>query len=384
MAAHARLFAGHGYPVRLIAGRGASADPRIEFRHVPQIDSRAPAVEEVNRELGAGRVTSAFHALVEELAAALEAALIGIGICIAHNVVTLHKNLALTTALHRLARARRVRVIAWCHDFAWNDPIYADALHSGEPWELLRQPWPGVKYVVVSQTRRGELARLLGIAEQAIEVVTAGIDPLEFLGMGEAVAGWVRQFKLLEAAPLLLLPARVTRRKNIELAIEIVAALRERGAKPKLLVMGPLGPHNPANRAYFEELRALEDQRSLENEIIFLQEHGTVSDAARRDLYTLSDALLFPSEREGFGIPLLEAGLVKLPVFCADIPVFRETAREDAYYFDLAESPPVIAERMMRTLQEEARYRLKRRVLDEYSWERLYLQCLEPLVLLQQ
>lgn len=355
----------------------------MEFRDILELDSRAPSVEQVNRELAAGQVTSAFHALAHELTMALEAALTGVEIGIAHNVVTLHKNLALTAALHRLTRAGRVRFIAWCHDFAWEDPIYVNALHPGEPWDLLRRPWEGVKYVVVSQTRRAELAGLLGLREQAIEVVTAGIDPLEFLDIGDTVSGWVRQFKLLEADPVLLVPARVTRRKNIELAIEVVAALRAQGAKPKLLVMGPLGPHNPANRAYLQELEDLQKQLCLEREIVFLQEHGAVSDAARRDLYTLSDALLFPSEREGFGIPLLEAGLAKLLIFCADIPVFRETARDDAHYFGLAESPPAIAERMIQTLQQDARYRLKRRIIEGYSWERLFAERIEPLVLAQ-
>ena len=85
--------------------------------------------------------------------------------------------------------------------------------------------------------------------------------------------------------------------------------------------------------------------------MVFLQEHGRVSDAARRDLYLAADLLLFPSLREGFGIPILEAGIARLPVFCSDIPPFRESAGEAAHYFGLDEDPAAIAGRIAAFLE---------------------------------
>jgi hypothetical protein len=111
--AHAKLFAAHDYPIRIMAGRGASDDSRVEFVRIPEMDSRAPAVEAVNRELDAGRVTPAFSALADRLTRALEDVLADVDVCIAHNAATLHKNLALTTALEQLARRRRVRHRHW-------------------------------------------------------------------------------------------------------------------------------------------------------------------------------------------------------------------------------------------------------------------------------
>jgi len=177
-----------------------------------------------------------------------------------------------------------------------------------------------------------------------------------------------------------LLPARVTRRKNIELAIEITAALRELGRAPQLVVMGPLGPHNPANAAYLQELRGLQRARHAEDAVLFLQEHGTVDDATRRDLYLLADALLLPSAREGFGIPILEAGLARLPIFCSDLPAFRELAGANAHYFSLDESPALIARRIAQFLNQGACYQLKQRVLREYAWDRIFAQRIQPLV----
>ena len=53
-------------------------------------------------------------------------------------------------------------------------------------------------------------------------------------------------------------------------------------------------------------------------------------------LYFFSNALLyvFPSIDEGFGIPLIEALKLKVPVICSDIPIFREIADDSVLYFE--------------------------------------------------
>jgi glycosyltransferase involved in cell wall biosynthesis len=380
IATHAQLLADHGYPVEILAGRGEQSDSRVPVRIIPMVDSKHALTAQVNAELAHGVVPPDFHSLLSSLTHALSDALVGVDVLIAHNVPTLHKNLTLTAALHEFARSNRVRLIAWCHDFAWTDPVYANELHSGFPWDLTRVPWPNTAYVVVSEARRIELAHLLDLDESKISVVPPGLDVHAFFGLTEMTLRWDRNLNLLDGAPLLLLPARVTRRKNIELAIEIIAALREVGHAAKLVVMGPLGPHNAANVDYLNELCALRHERRVDDAVIFLHEYGTVSDLERRDLYALADALLFPSEREGFGIPILEAGLARLPIFCADIPPFRESAGEHAHYFALDESPRAITARMAVFFEHDPRYQLKQRVLRDYTWERIFSERIEPLL----
>jgi glycosyltransferase involved in cell wall biosynthesis len=384
IAVHARLLADHAYPVKIIAGRGGEFDSRVPVEIIPAADSRDTRVLEVNRALKSGTVTGEFHSLVASLKHALADVLKGVDICIVHNALTLHKNLALTGGLREIAARNRTHLIAWCHDFAWADRVYAKDMHAGPPWDWLRQRWEGVRYVVVSEARRKELARLLEMPEPEIEVVTPGVDVISFLGIGDIVARWGRQLGLFEAQPLLLLPARVTRRKNIELAIEITAALGQQGLNPRLVVMGPLGPHNPANARYLDELRSLRRERGVEEAVIFLNEFGEVDDAARRDLYLIADALLFTSEREGFGIPVLEAGLARLPVFCSDIAPFRESALQWGHYFALDESPAVIAKRMVEHFGSDAGYQLKQRVVRQYAWPRIFQDHVEPLLKVQR
>jgi glycosyltransferase involved in cell wall biosynthesis len=373
-------MADRGYTVKVIAGRGEVFDARISVIVIPLADSRHHDVTSIQAELARGMVSHRFHALVAKIRGALAEALVDCDLCIAHNVTSLHKNLALTAALKEIVDTGQIRVIAWCHDLAWLDPLYRPELHEGWPWDLLKTAWPDACYVVMSQARRGELAALLGIAASDITVVRAGVDAREFLGIREMAARWADALNLWDAQPFMLLPARVTRRKNIELGIEITAALQRYGLAPKLVVMGPLGPHNPSNVAYLAKLRALSQERGVANAVIFLQEHGHVSDATRRDLYLLADLLLFPSQREGFGIPVLEGALAKLPIFCSNIPPFRESAGDWAHYFDLDESPDAIARHMAEVLAHDPAYQLRRRVLHEYRWQRIFDEEIEPLL----
>lgn len=380
MAEHARLLAARGYGVRLIAGRGGPAPAGCELALVPLAGSRHRRVDAVQAELTRDRVTDEYRELVAELVQELRSALDGCDVCLAHNVASLHKNLALTAALEQVTREGGPRLVAWCHDFAWTDPLYRPALHAGWPWDLMRTPWPGVRYVVVSRDRQNELAGLTGLAQDEIALVPPGIEPVAFLGIGRRVAGWLEGLGLGNARPLMLLPARVTRRKNIELGIRITAALLAGGLAPRLVVMGPLGPHNPANAAYLEELKDLAAGLGVAEAVVFLQQHGSVSDASRRDLYLAADLLLFPSLREGFGIPVLEAGVARLPVFCSDIRAFRESAGDAAHFFGLHEEPMAIAARIASFLERDEAYTLRHRVLSEYAWPRIVETQIIPLI----
>lgn len=58
-----------------------------------------------------------------------------------------------------------------------------------------------------------------------------------------------------------------------------------------------------------------------------------ISDEFLEMVYAASTCLIFASEGEGFGLPLIEAAKHRLPIIARDIPVFREVAGEHAFYF---------------------------------------------------
>ena len=57
------------------------------------------------------------------------------------------------------------------------------------------------------------------------------------------------------------------------------------------------------------------------------------SDEFLEKLYSASTCLIASSYGEGFGLPLIEAGRHKISIIARDIPVFREVAEDNAFYF---------------------------------------------------
>ncbi len=382
LAHHARLMTEAGHAVTIIAGRGSSLSPQIPFVRIPEVDSRYPEVLAVKAELDAGRVSPRFNALVDRLLELLSRELEGFDYLIAHNVASLHKNLALTAALFALHQNPGFpALILWHHDLAWTSPRYRSELHEGFPWQLLRQAWPGVTNVIISQQRRLELSRLFGIDPETVQVIPNGVDLHSFYKLEPQTIELARSLGLFDADPLLLLPVRLTTRKNIELALHITAALTTEFPNVKLLVTGPEGAHNPANREYRQKLFKLRDDLSLQDRAVFMAEVTSefLPDEIIADFFRLSDALLFPSREEGFGIPLIEAGFSKIPVFCADIPVLRELGGEEVNYFDPDGNPETIAARIANTLKSEATQRWARKAKHGYSWRSIYRESIEPL-----
>jgi glycosyltransferase involved in cell wall biosynthesis len=71
-------------------------------------------------------------------------------------------------------------------------------------------------------------------------------------------------------------------------------------------------------------------------------------------LYRRAALVLLPSEREGFGLPLIEAMACGTPVLCSDLPVLREVGGEAAEYCPLGE-PSTWAVRVASLLRERER-----------------------------
>lgn len=380
---HANLMAGAGHKVRILAGRGAQTDPRIEFTHIPEIDSLHPRVLALKAELDQGQIPKEFETLVDDLKGALKEHFDWADVVIAHNVASLHKNLALTAAIRSLWRDEGApRLILWHHDLAYTTPRYRSEIHPGYPWSLLKDEWRGAQHVVVSEQRRDELARLLGVSVDCIRVIPNGIDTARFFKLEKITRQLIQRLNLLEAAPLLLLPVRLTPRKNIELALHSIAVLRQRMPQARLLVTGPLGPHNPKNVAYLERLRALRQELELEDIVWFLAEEveGFLPDEVIADFYRLADALLLPSREEGFGIPILEAGISSLPIFCTNIPPLRALAGEQADYFSPDDDPQRVADLIEQRFGSEPLLKMRLRVRQGFVWENVYWRYIAPIL----
>ncbi|MDD2922415.1 MAG: glycosyltransferase family 4 protein [Anaerolineales bacterium] len=383
IAHHARLMSANGHSVRLVAARGESLSAQIPLIQIPLADSRHKRVAKMKEQLDRGEVAVDFESLRDELSRELQTALAGADVLIAHNVCSLNKNLALTAALHQLHINKKLpRLILWHHDLAWTTPRYLPEMRDGYPWDLLRVDWGETAHVVVSELRRAELAGLMKIPPSSIRVIPNGVDIARFYKLEALTQNLLEQTHLMDSAPILLLPVRVTPRKNIELALRTLVELRKQYPNAALVVTGPLGPHNVNNIKYFEKLISLRKQLGLEGAAHFLAElaDSFLPDEVIADFYRVADALIFPSREEGFGIPLIEAAFSHLPAFCADIPPLRELGLADAIFFSPDEDPAKIAELMIDYFQSALPARLAMRARLSFCWEAIYRQYIAPIL----
>ena len=101
---------------------------------------------------------------------------------------------------------------------------------------------------------------------------------------------------------------------------------------------------------------------------------GPVADAEMPALYRAADAFAFPSEREGFGLVVLEAQAAGLPVVASDLPVLREflSPGEDCLMVPAGDAAALAEALVAATSRGPARERLLaagRETARRFTWE---------------
>ena len=111
--------------------------------------------------------------------------------------------------------------------------------------------------------------------------------------------------------------------KNREGLIELYAELRQRLVPPpRLLIVG-----KPLSSQLTQRIREL----GLADDVIQV---SNVSEAQLQALYSLAEALIFPSLYEGFGWPVAEAQACGCPVFTSNRAPMTEVGGDAAAYID--------------------------------------------------
>ncbi|MDQ6883793.1 MAG: glycosyltransferase family 4 protein [Candidatus Dormibacteraeota bacterium] len=387
----AKRLSARSYPVTILSGRGGPlpSPTMIQLRLIPELDSKHSEVTATRDALDRGEVPSSFETLRSCLRERLASELAALDVLIVHNALGLHFNLALTSVLWDLAQRPAPRIIAWYHDLSWVNPLYQPLMHPGEPWSYLRSQNSRITPVFISTQRRHEWEALTGTVQPPETVIPNGVDPFSLLRIGPATRTLVDRLQLDRVDTVLLAPVRITRRKNLEWAIEAAAAVEASGRSVRLLITGPPGPHNPRAHDYVAELKALTTQHRLDESVCFLFEQQppgaqgdyAVDAATLGDLYMLSDVVTLPSTGEGFGLPLAEAAIFRTPIVCTDLPVFREVAPTGPHYVPVEAGAAGFGRAVLDALKRDDA-RLRRRILRDYSWDAIIQQRLEPLLTL--
>ncbi|WEF32929.1 glycosyltransferase [Pseudoduganella chitinolytica] len=182
----------------------------------------------------------------------------------------------------------------------------------------------------VAAELRDWLNQRIGAALPALAVLHHGAD----LGQ-PPVAGATRPPLLQQIAdkPSFLMVGTIEPRKGHLQALEAFEQLWAAGLDVNLVIVGKEGwkPLPDSERRTIPRTVArLKDHPELGRRLLWLD---GVDDATLQQVYLASACLLFPSEGEGFGLPLIEAASHGLPLLVRDLAVFREVAGEAAYYF---------------------------------------------------
>lgn len=272
---------------------------------------------------------------------------------IVHNVFTMPFDLAWTNELIDLTETRPdVRWINWVHDVRWSERV------------------PRAIHVAVSKHRKSEYAK---VTKASIHVIPNGVDSAKVLGLTERI----QQLHLEGAGLLLLQPTRFVRRKNIELGLRVLAELPE---DTLYLVTAAPDPHQKDGVKYFRELKKLAKELGVARRVLFLGEKAVLSDDDVRGLYQMTDVLFFPSTQEGYGLPLVEAALHGVPVFCSDIPAHREVAaRDNTTFFKFSSGAKHIARKVRSDVSVQQRVQ-RRHLMSRLNWKRITQDMLEPLL----
>jgi glycosyltransferase involved in cell wall biosynthesis len=104
------------------------------------------------------------------------------------------------------------------------------------------------------------------------------------------------------------------------------------------------------------------------------------TDKTLANLYRYAEALVYPSEDEGFGIPLLEAMSLGCPVVCSDIDVFKEVAGEAAEYVDPSTTESIAAgvEHVLGNMERRHMLReLGYQRIGGFSWQRCAAETIQ-------
>lgn len=211
--------------------------------------------------------------------------------------------------------------------------------------------------ITVSQFSQSEIHDVTGVPKEHIHVIPNGLNIRRDVS-DETVFATHAITK-----PYLLFVGRVEEKKNMFRLIEAYAELRaHHGFTGPLVLAGSPGFGH-------ERITARMNELGIREHVI---ETGWISEEALGTLMQQARVFVFPSLYEGFGIPVLEAMSLGVPVACSDIPPLREIAANAATFFD-PKNPQHMAQTIATLLPDSAHdsyAQQGREQAAKFSWER--------------
>ena len=145
--------------------------------------------------------------------------------------------------------------------------------------------------------------------------------------------------------------------------VQLLEFLRKYPARRALIVGTSVGRSTVES-----DLKRFSASFLLQERIFFA---GKVVENDLKLCYLKAQCLVFPSIYEGFGIPIVEAQSLGLPVLCSDIPVCKEIGGQACIYFQPNADGIFRALTLLESMSSEEKGQLINRGLDnarQYNW----------------
>ncbi len=205
-------------------------------------------------------------------------------------------------------------------------PEYAAGFGARLYTALERAAAPGAARVItISEAAKADIVAHLGIPADMIDVTPLAADERFHPRLGAEGDAAVRaRYALPET--YLLTGFGFDRRKRLDVALRAFAYVaKAEGEGVTLVIAG----REPAYREpLFPDLRALAGELGIADRVQWI---GAVDEADKPGVIRMASAFVFPSEYEGFGLPVLEAMACGTPVLASDIAVMQELVEDGAF-----------------------------------------------------
>jgi glycosyltransferase involved in cell wall biosynthesis len=194
------------------------------------------------------------------------------------------------------------------------------------------------RVIVPSQSTASDVARIYGVPADRLRVIYPAPDHgFRLYDPGSEIVRQARQTAGVESNPFFLFVGKRSQRRNIPAIVQAFRRVHEQRPDHRLLFVGP-----DASGIDGQPLRA---ERGI-------TVAGHVTDEVLQGLMASATALLYPSDYEGFGLPIVEALASGCPVITLRNSALIEAGGEAAWYLDAAD-PRALADTMLRVMLDD-------------------------------
>lgn len=190
-------------------------------------------------------------------------------------------------------------------------------------WGYYLNMWVGVhrasKIIAVTTYTRDEIVKRLGGSPNKISVILEGVDFSRFPRVNRNREALRDQLGL--KWPALFYVGNWRRHKNLATLLEVFRLLRGKNIQAQLVLGG---------KSEADILEAVK-KHPFRKDIIVA---GFVSNEKLPDYYAIADVFVYPSLYEGFGLQILEAQYLGVPVAASRATTLPEVGGDGALYFD--------------------------------------------------